>query len=55
MQRRQSRAGAVRNIPARWHAPIDISWLDWAYKSSIPVTACIVDTAPRHLYYGGQI
>jgi hypothetical protein len=32
---------------------IDISWLDWAYKSS--TCDAMYRRQRRHLYYGGQI
>jgi hypothetical protein len=38
---------------AEWFGLIDISWLDWAYKSS--TCDVMYRRQRRHLYYGGQI
>jgi hypothetical protein len=35
------------------YATIDISWLDWAYKSS--TCDVMYRRQRRHLYYGGEI
>jgi hypothetical protein len=36
-----------------WGMDIDISWLDWAYRSS--TCDVMYRRQRRHLYYGGQI